>query len=113
MYNRKIQVSRGISVVYHSKATDSARLTEIVGVPKTFEKVRFACLEVVNFTEDVLFAQFAGILRMAFFGNKSIFRISRMTENIVHMLRKSSSCRIVDFRRYSTIRLRFSQGYQR
>ena len=83
---RRVCISReykcvvGYSVVYHSKATDSARLAEIVGLPKKFEKYEFSRLP--KATEDAVFAELVGFPKMLFFGSKSIFRTSRISEDI-------------------------------
>ena len=51
----------GYSKAYLSKATDSARLIEIVGLPRMFE--------ISQVTEDVLFAELVGFPRIVFFGS--------------------------------------------
>ena len=45
---RKYKCLVGYSMVYHSKATDGARLAEIVRLPKMFEKVGSIFLEVTK-----------------------------------------------------------------
>ena len=61
---RKYKCLVGYSMVYHSKATDGARLAEMVRLPKMFEKLGSIFLEVTRhfcriggISEDILFKQ--------------------------------------------------------
>ena len=59
-------------MVYHSKATDGARLAEMVRLPKMFEKIGSIFLEVTRrffcrigrFSEDILFKQQSTFFRV-------------------------------------------------
>ena len=62
---RKYKCLVGYSMVYHSKATDGARLAEMVRLPKMFEKLGSIFLEVTRrffrrigrISEDILLKQ--------------------------------------------------------
>ena len=66
---RKYKCLVGYSMVYHSKATDGARLAEMVRLPKKFEKLGTFFLEVTIrfFTELVGFAKIFCLSNRALF----------------------------------------------
>jgi len=104
VYTKKIQVSceifLGIPLERDRQCSTSrnSRITEDV-------RKRTISLAV---TEDVLFAELVGFLKMVCFGSKLIFLTSQISEDILHMLRQSSSCRNSRFpKMFDT--LRFSQ----
>ena len=94
----------GYSAIYHSKAAGQCSTSRNSRITEDVRKSTIS----LAVTEDVLFAELIGFLKMVFFGSKSIFRTCRISEDILHMLRQSSSCRNNGFpKMFDT--LRFSQ----
>ena len=86
MYIKKIQVSRGIVPKSDRQCSTcrNSRVTRDVQEIKT------------DFSRGYQFAQLAGFPKIVFFGSSYLifrFRTSRVSEDTLHVLRQSSTCR--------------------